>query len=43
MDVPPLKNKDTSKFDMALKQALDNVQSRAAWVKVSVIRSFILT
>ncbi|KAI0668551.1 leucyl aminopeptidase [Trametes maxima] len=29
------KDKDTSKFDMALKQTLDNIKSRAAWVKRS--------
>ena len=30
-----LQKKDTSKFDMALKQSLDTIQSRAAWVQVS--------
>ncbi|KAI0806986.1 peptidase family M1-domain-containing protein [Fomes fomentarius] len=29
------KGKDTSKFDMALKQTLDTIHSRAAWVKRS--------
>ncbi|KAI8998978.1 leucyl aminopeptidase [Trametes punicea] len=29
------KDKDTSKFDMALKQTLDTIRSRAAWVKRS--------
>ncbi|KAJ8489143.1 hypothetical protein ONZ51_g3140 [Trametes cubensis] len=29
------KDKDTSKFDMALKQTLDTIKSRAAWVKRS--------
>ncbi|CDO74865.1 hypothetical protein BN946_scf185004.g15 [Trametes cinnabarina] len=28
-------DKDTSKFDMALKQTLDSIRSRAAWVKRS--------
>ena len=29
-----VQNKDTSKFDMALKQSLDTIQSRTAWVQV---------
>ncbi|KAI0713398.1 peptidase family M1-domain-containing protein [Earliella scabrosa] len=29
------KDKDTSKFDMALKQTLDSIKSRSAWVKRS--------
>ncbi|KAI0695406.1 peptidase family M1-domain-containing protein [Cerioporus squamosus] len=29
------KDKDTSKYDMALNQALDSIKSRAAWVKRS--------
>ncbi|TBU29067.1 peptidase family M1-domain-containing protein [Dichomitus squalens] len=29
------KGKDTSKFDMALKQTLDSIKARAAWVKRS--------
>lgn len=28
------KDKDTSKFDMALKQTLDSIRARAAWVQV---------
>ena len=31
-----MQDKDTSKFDMALKQTLDSIRARAAWVKVCV-------
>ena len=28
------KKRDTSQYDMALKQTLENIQARAAWIKV---------
>ena len=33
---PGPQDKDTSKFDMALKQTLDSIKARAAWVKVCI-------
>lgn len=35
MDQIPLQDKDTSSYDLTLKQVLEGIASRVSWIKVS--------